>query len=420
MIRRRTVYHIAGFDPVGRRWYRLFARELKKFVRTWSVTSELSAPKESQQNSNSTWTITTCASNWRVETNYVLLLWDDIIDLYQGRSMAFRLGQSFLAFLNFVSSGAVFRYVWANWKYAAFFLFPYFFVCVFAASGYLTARLVAEYFGLSGTARFVVVIPITAGVFVLLLKWLGRRWHVSHSLDDWIFSRDYLRGRRSDLQSRIVLFAENLIAQARKAEVDEIVIVGHSMGATFAIEMIACAIDRDPELGRHGPTICLLTVGSTLPKFTLHPAGDRVRSSVAKIAAEPLVTWAEFYARADVISFYKFDASSGAHVEDSRTDRNPILRLVQVHHMLEPHTMRSFFFKFMRRHYQWVMGNELRAAYDYFMLVCGPIPFARLVKSRTGPMDLFAPNGDLIEDTLSELRTPLNPTAVSDIPRRTG
>jgi hypothetical protein len=43
------------------------------------------------------------------------------------------------------------------------------------------------------------------------------------------------------------------------------------------------------------------------------------------------------------------------------------------------------------------MANERRAAYDYFMLVCGPAPFARTVLAPRGPDELFAADGALVD-----------------------
>jgi len=49
----------------------------------------------------------------------------------------------------------------------------------------------------------------------------------------------------------------------------------------------------------------------------------------------------------------------------------------------------------MRLHYQFVMANELRTPYDYFMLMCGPAPFARTIMAPNGPDDLYAADGAL-------------------------
>jgi hypothetical protein len=51
----------------------------------------------------------------------------------------------------------------------------------------------------------------------------------------------------------------------------------------------------------------------------------------------------------------------------------------------------------MRLHYQFVMANERRSTYDYFMMVCGPIPFARSTVAPSGPVELIASDGALID-----------------------
>jgi hypothetical protein len=71
----------------------------------------------------------------------------------------------------------------------------------------------------------------------------------------------------------------------------------------------------------------------------------------------------------------------------------PIIRRVQIHQMLSAPTLRRFRFNYMRLHYQFVMANERRTAYDYFMLMCGPLPFARTIMMPNGPDDLYAADG---------------------------
>jgi hypothetical protein len=43
----------------------------------------------------------------------------------------------------------------------------------------------------------------------------------------------------------------------------------------------------------------------------------------------------------------------------------------------------------MRIHYQFVMANERRSTYDYFMMVCGPLPVATWTTSPLGLLDFF-------------------------------
>src|SRR5690348_2942212 len=126
MVRRRHVYHVAGYDPIGAAWYRVFKRELVTFARTWNVSSTISDATLESGTSNPRWNVTTRAPNWQVETVYEPLLWDDIVLGDFARPMANRLIKSSFAFFDIVMRGVAFQYFEANWQYGLFFLFPFF------------------------------------------------------------------------------------------------------------------------------------------------------------------------------------------------------------------------------------------------------------------------------------------------------
>src|SRR5207302_238425 len=182
-------------------------------------------------------------------------------------------------------------------------------------------------------------------------------------------------------------FADFLLARARESGLDEIILVGHSMGASLVLDVVARALARDPQVGRHGPDVCVLTVGSTIPKFTLHPAVERFRRCAARIAQEPSIAWVEYQVRSDAISFYKFDPLSLRHVAGDRFDQKPVIRRVQLHQMLERKSRLRHRHRVMRVHYQVVMANEQRATYDYLLMVCSP---ARTRRDRAREIALMA------------------------------
>src|SRR6185369_1075804 len=161
----------------------------------------------------------------------------------------------------FIVTGAMFPYIFANQRYAIFFLFPILAVVLFAVGGWLAARLLIAFVGLEGMGAAAAGIAVGVAVFLLLLRWPGRRWRVQQLLDDWICANDYLHGRRPDVDARLDRFAQALVAQSRDSTLDEIVIVGHSLGAMLAIDILIRALALDPDFGRRGVKICLLTVG---------------------------------------------------------------------------------------------------------------------------------------------------------------
>jgi len=398
MVQKRHFFHVPGFDPHDRATqYRRFVREAARFAATWDVKAQVSAVHEDGA-ADGHWTVTAQGPGWRTLTSFELLDWSDIVRAELKLSYGRQLGKGMAAFADLIRSGTAWRYFTANWRYGMFFLVPFLSVFLFgaiaiAAAGYVAtavaAALMSTFWGVVAAA------PAVALVFSALMRWPGDRWRVTQGLADWIFARDYMRGRHSDMEARVEAFVARIVACARRADVDEIVVAGHSLGATVAVDLLARAFDRDPELGRHGPKLCLLTIGATIPKIALHPKGGWLREKTRRLAAELSLAWAEYQARHDIISFHKFDPVKLARFDSANEPGRPVIRRVQIHQMLSAPTLRRFRFNYMRLHYQFVMANERRTIYDYFMLMCGPAPFARTIAQPNGPDDLYAADGSL-------------------------
>jgi hypothetical protein len=398
MVKRRHVYHVAGYDPIDAgAQYRRFTRQLEVFQRTWNVTATLSELAQSDEQSRAWWTVDTRGANWQVETVHEVLLWDDIVRGDFKRAMPLRLLDAARVYLDFIATGTMFRYVSANQRYAGFFLFPILAVVLFAVAGWLVARLLIGFVGLGGVAAAVVGLVVGLAVFIGLMQWPGRRWRVEQLLDDWICAHDYLRGRRPDIAARLDRFAETLVAQVCAGTADEIVLVGHSLGAMLVLDILMRALARDPDLGRRGAAICVLTVGATIPKFALHPRAQDVRGTIARIAAEPSIAWTEYQSRDDTISFYKFDPVALRRIDGDRLDGKPVIRRVQIHDMLTPESFARCRRSVLRLHYRSVMANDRRASYDYFLMACGPIPFSAWTASPAGVVDFIAADGSYRE-----------------------
>jgi hypothetical protein len=77
------------------------------------------------------------------------------------------------------------------------------------------------------------------------------------------------------------------------------------------------------------------------------------------------------------------------------------MRRVWIQDMLTPRTYWRIRARFMRVHHQFVMANERRSTYDYFMMVCGPIPFARCTLALRGPVELIASDGAFLDEPAS-------------------
>ena len=394
MIGRRHVFHIGGYDPIDpERQFERFRLSLSSFERTWNVSSQTSAIAETSKVS-ACWDVEASGPNWKTRMTFEMLRWDDLILRDSQRGMWSRLGQSWYSLFDFVVTGAWFRYVYANWRYAVFFIFPYLYVVLFGLAGAAIAYAVTRLSGLTGVYAAISGIFIAAAIFLGLMHWLGPRRRINHVLDDAIFSRQFLYGQRPEMEQRIDDFASKIIERARKADVDEILVVGHSLGAALTMAAVARALKQDPQLAKHGPTLCVLTVGATIPKFSLHPKGEQIRQATHAVAGELSIHWTEYQARDDVVSFYRFDPVTLKRVGRDGSDGRPNIRRVQIHSMMDPASFRRHRFNYMRMHYQFLMGNGRRAPYDYCMIICGPLDFDDI----TGPLggvDRFQADGSV-------------------------
>src|SRR5262245_10847910 len=404
MVQRRHVYHVAGYDPIDAgAQYRRFVRQLDVFRRTWNVEASVSELAQESEQSRAWWSVRARGPNWQVEAAHEVLLWDDIVRGDFTRPLPVRLFKALLAYLDFIITGTMFRYIVANQRYAIFFLFPIFSVLLFAAGGWLVARLLTSFLGLEGIGALAAGVLAGLGVFLVLMRWPGRRWRVEQLLDDWVCAHDYIHGRRADINGRIDRFAETLLTRARGGELDEIVLVGHSLGAMLVLDVIVRALARDPGCARRGVAVCVLTIGATIPKFALHPRAQAIRARIARVVGEPSIAWTEYQSRADTISFYKFDPVSLRRIDDDRLDGKPVIRRVQIHDMLLPETFERCRTHVLRLHYRSVMANDRRAPYDYFLMACGPVSFADWTTSPLGFLDFLASDGTYRNQALSRV-----------------
>jgi hypothetical protein len=388
VVKKRCFLCVGGYEPINPDWWhQRFVREIERFEKTWNAAAEVSKPVISDEDGLAGWKIETKGPNWRTETDFVLLRWDDFVIADFARSNLERVPRGILAFGDFIFSGAAFRYLHSSVRYFLFFLYPLILlaglIAIAAAIPYVLIRT-----GLPIPAPLAAIIAVAA--FAGSLYWPGRFFLFHYLLDDWIFAGELVHRSRAGLDPRIDRFARELVERARDRSYDEVVVSGHSLGGALMMEIVDRALKLDPTLGKNGPVLWLMSTGSSLLKIALHPKAEWIRLATGRVADAPYVNWVEYQAIVDVISFYKTDPV----VEMGLPDRErPIVQQVKIRRMLEPATYKRFWGNFFRLHRQFGMGNELRYFYDYFQICCGPAPLARRVEQRDRLCEAFAEDG---------------------------
>lgn len=387
VVRKRGFLCIGGYEPIDAGWwYRRFERELKRFEATWNAQATMSPPVISEDSALAGWKIDTKGENWRTETEYRLLRWDDFVTADFARSDLERVPKGIAALLDFVFSGAAIRYFIVSVRYGFFFLYPFVILAGIVAAAIFAPKLLALLgLPIPGLVAFV----LSIAVFVGLMYVLGRVLLLNYMFDDWIFAAQFVHRSRPGLDERLDRFAREIVTCAKDTSCDEVIVSAHSLGGALIMDVLDRALKLDPQLGQHGPKLWLMATGSSLLKVALHPKAKWLREAVARVADAKGIDWIEYQAIVDVISFYKVNPVVAMGLSERR---NPIVQKVKIRDMLAPETYKRFWGNFFRLHRQWSMGNERRYFYDYYQVICGPAPLARRVANNK-LADCFASDG---------------------------
>jgi pimeloyl-ACP methyl ester carboxylesterase len=221
----------------------------------------------------------------------------------------------------------------------------------------------------------------------------GDRWlHLRHLLADWVFARDLARGARPELDARIERFAQEIVAARERQDVDEVVLVGHSLGMVLLTEALATALAREAAPARAAPRLALVGLGSSVLKIALMPQAQRLRDAVARIAATPRLAWLEFTSRRDLVCFHRADPVAVLGLPGS----GPCIERIHPRAMLDHASWCRVRRSMLRAHRVYVTGGARRYFYDWGLIACGPGAVGR----DPYPDRLIGPGGDLATATL--------------------
>jgi hypothetical protein len=391
-VRNRHVIYVQGYDPRGLSpYYRMFRTELRKFAGLYGLTSTITRPKSAPDGAMASWVIETSGPDWQTRTAYDFLRFEDLIQDDLQWPIWRTLMHAILIYWRLVFAGTLRRFWRAHWRFATFISYPHFALlneAIWAAG--IAWAFAAGLSAIGAPAGF----DIAAGcaVFVaalgMLLKYTERRTYLLYLMSDTIFTWRFSHRQRPDWDDRIDAFAQHLVDIAAASDTDEILLVGHSSGSFLGVEIMARALAIDPDLGRHGPKIVLLTLGGNLPIVGFHAVSEQFRAHLARLAIEPSIDWVDCQSRKDVMNFFPFDPIRGHGLDVGPAKRNPVIVAVRFRDIISPANYKRFRWRFFRVHFQFVMANERPHAYDFFMIACGPLSLQKRVFHPTAALDL--------------------------------
>jgi hypothetical protein len=400
MIKRRHVFYIEGYDPRGAIGYHhMFAREWPRSLKIWGFRGHLSdVTIDSDEFAH--WEIETHGPNWQVWTRYEFLRLDPFMRASLNAPLIRHIGRGLAWIVDDLVSGTMFRMLRVAWRFALHLLVAQILLLAWlaaaVAAGLLVVLAAVQLTRLETLLVAPVALVASCAVFAALRP-LAKRLFVMRLIDGWPNLRRYGRGKPTGYDQPIEACAQRLVAAARMAGIDEIVLVSHSAGCAVSPPIIARALEIDPQIGCHGPRLVLLTLASLMPAVALHPSATKLRSAVRRLATEPSLLWIDVQARKDPMNFWDFDPVAGIGIDVGALRCNPTVWTVRIRDMLSDHTYESLRFNYFRLHYQFIMGNHRRADYDYFMLICGPAALSDWAKNPHRVTSAFGPDGAVLD-----------------------
>lgn len=430
-VEHRHIIYVQGYDPRGlAQYYRMFRTELRKFGGLYQFATSMSRPKSSPDGEMASWTIETGGPDWQTRTTYDFLRWEDLIQPDLTWPIWRTLAHGISVFWRLILSGTFAGFWNAHWRFATFVFYPHFVLLLEAIAAALVATALGtalDWVALPGWLVGLAAVATFIAVLGTLLKYTEKYTYLLYLMADHTFTMQFAHRQRPQWDARIDRFAQHLVDTVRGSAAQEIVIVGHSSGSFLGVEILSRALKLDPDLGRHGPRVVLLTIGGNLPVVGFHKASQPFRDELRQLAMEPSIDWIDCQSRKDVMNFYPFDPIRGHGIDAGARRRNPTIVPVRFREIVDPAIYNRFRWQFFRVHFQFVMANDRPHAYDFFMIVSGPVPLRERVTDpdsallvATGNAEIRAAAWKRLESNLFGIETDTGVAETKPSARRIG
>lgn len=386
-VRRRVVLYVGGFDPRGpAHYHRLYRDNALQQAAVNGVAIEVGA-RETVSEQFACWSVrrTDAKSGSRVETRYEFLRWDDLVRAHWPANLALQIGQTLGVAWAYLRCGAMAQMRRMDWRPWSALMFPPLMLVVL---GLVFPALLLLMLGLGQHAGWTT--PWQLGNAALLALYGGaclfawavdRRMQFQWLMRTWVFTHRMAVHKVGGLNDRLDAFARRLCQSCLEPGLDEVLVVGHSLGTMLAPAMVARALRLDPQLARHGPRLSLLNLGQCSPMLSSFPGTDWFADDLEHVAQAQALDWLDFTAPSDYCSFALVDPVAAAGRASTGRPKLLSARFVT---MFPPARYAEIRKDAFRLHFQYLMATEQLSAYDYFEVTAGPLTLGARYSAQEG------------------------------------
>jgi len=364
---RRRVFYIPGYDPISPRRYRELYRTEGAGQAAISGYTLTLTPKSGGGRYG--WHVEAEIEGVKTKTDFEVLVWSDIVK----SSMEMNIPMTYLLMVRtawtYISSGAFWQLMKTRKGPVIAALYPIFMLVLQLVLALLLAWLAAAF---SALLHPWASWPVALVVIVSSLRYFRKidsKLFVYYLMHDYSYSARSRGANPPELEKRISEFAGE-ISTALKDDVDEVLVVGHSSGASLGVSILADVI-REGGVPRVGPTLSFLTIGQVVPMVSFLPKAYRLRADLNYLSAREELTWVDVTAPGDGCAFALCDPVSVSGVAPDGK-RWPLVLSAAFSQTLSPARWKELRWRFFRLHFQYLCAFDRPGDYDYFQITAGP------------------------------------------------
>jgi hypothetical protein len=365
MIQSRIVLHFPGFEPLDAEAHRQrYQRSAVQASAVWKAKFDVGELVVDAKGAH--FDVEAQGGGWTVQSRLHVFDHNRLITAMRSEPVLLQLARGFAAGFQVVCQGGAFAYLRHAWRFGLFFLFPF----LFLSAGLALAANIAALPWTLGLSHwwFLLTMPAAYLVFRRGVIPFSDRYHVMHLLADWRLAVAVAENR-----PEIAAFIEqaaDAAADALRNRTDEILVTSHSMGANFAISVIARLIEKMPDV-LAGRRIVFATLGGAALQCSLLSSAKVLRLRIGALARYPDVDWFDIQCLTDPIHLYKcHTVALSGHADAPQ----PKLVFVRFKHAMSPKRYRKNSRDFLRMHRQYVLGPDQPSGYDFTLMTAGPLP----------------------------------------------